>query len=365
MNSEGPICIDLFAGAGGLSYGLSQAGLNVVLGVDIDKDASTTLKNNSKNMKVVTSDVRCLDPEEVISEAGFGVNEIDIAAGGPPCQGFSKSNTRTRSMKNPLNHLYKEFFKFVKLLNPSVFILENVAGLKSFKKCAVLTDMLNTAVNIGYHTQWTILDAADFGVPQRRKRLFIIGTKHKVENIFPKPTKNFVTVREAISDLPVLENGNHGDKMRYSKYSDLSEYQKIMRESNGTSVSNNFVTKNTDLIMERYKHIPQGGNWKDIPDDLMRNYSDKSRCHGGIYRRLWWDEPSVVIANFRKNMLIHPEQHRGLSVREAARLQSFPDHYTFYGARTSQQQQAANAVPPLLAKTIGENILNEMGDVLL
>ena len=365
MNTEEPICIDLFAGAGGLSYGLSQAGFNVVLGVDIDKDASTTLKNNSENMTVITSDIISLDPEEAISEAGFSTGEIDVVAGGPPCQGFSKSNTRTRSMKNPLNHLYKEFFVFVKLLNPSVFILENVAGLKTFKKGDVLTDMLNTAINIGYHPQWAILDAADFGVPQRRKRVFIIGTKHKVENIFPKPTKNFVSVREAISDLPILENGNHEDKMRYSKYSDLSEYQKIMRESNGTSVSNNFVTKNTDLVMERYEHIPQGGNWKDIPDDLMCNYTDKSRCHGGIYKRLGWDEPSVVIANYRKNMLIHPEQHRGLSVREAARLQSFPDHYIFYGSRTSQQQQAANAVPPLLAKTIGENTLNEMGGILL
>ena len=365
MNSEGPICVDLFAGAGGLSYGLSQAGFNVVLGVEIDKDASTTLKNNSKTMKVVTSDIRSLNPEEIILEAGFSTGEIDIIAGGPPCQGFSKSNTRTRSMKNPLNHLYKEFFKFVKLLNPSVFILENVAGLKAFKKGDVLTDMLNTGINIGYHTQWAVLDAADFGVPQRRNRVFIIGTKHKVENIFPKPTKNFVSVREAISDLPVLENGNHEDKMRYSKYSDLSEYQKIMRKSNGTSVSNNFVTKNTDLVMERYEHIPQGGNWKDIPDDLMYNYTDKSRCHGGIYKRLWWDEPSVVIANFRKNMLIHPEQHRGLSVREAARLQSFPDHYIFYGSRTSQQQQAANAVPPLLAEKIGGKIFNKMGDIFL
>ena len=131
-----------------------------------------------------------------------------------------------------------------------------------------------------------------------------------------------------------------------------------MRQNCGDSVCNNLVTRNGELIIERYKHIPSGGNWKNIPHHLLLNYKNPQNCHGWIYYRLKWDEPSVVISNFRKNMLIHPEQHRGLSVREAARLQSFPDNYEFYGRLDFQQQLVANAVPPFLDEQIGKNIIN-------
>lgn len=193
-------------------------------------------------------------------------------------------------------------------------------------------------------------------MPQRRKRIIFIGTKKRANNLFKVKT-SAVVVSQAVDDLPILENGNTDNELEYSRSINLSKYQKMMKINNGHTVLNNLVTKNSDLVVERYKYIPSGGNWKNIPKNLMSNYKSLNNCHSWIYYRLKWDEPSVVISNFRKNMLMHPEQHRGLSVREAARLQSSPDSYIFCGLLGSQQQQVANAVPPLLAEKIGRNII--------
>ena len=363
MTKSPHLGIDLFAGSGGISYGLLQAGFDMRLGIDIDPNFAFTLKENNKDMKVVVSDIRVLEPTEVVKSAGLRNKDIDRIVGGPPCRGFSQSNRRSRNLDNPLNNLYKEFFRFIRVLQPQIFLLENVAGLKTLHKGAVLQDILKIGEKLGYYLQWNIVNAEDFGVPQRRKRIIFIGTKQKADNLFEFKKNKPVTVRSALDDLPVLENGNVVDDLKYSRDSKLSNYQKIMRMNNGNIVSNNLVTKNGKLVMERYNYIPPGGNWRSIPAQLMSNYKNPNNCHGWIYYRLKWDEPSVVISNFRKNMLIHPEQHRGLSVREAARLQSFPDYYLFYGPLTSQQQQVANAVPPLLAEKIGKNIIKYLREV--
>jgi DNA (cytosine-5)-methyltransferase 1 len=197
-------------------------------------------------------------------------------------------------------------------------------------------------------------------VPQRRKRILVLGSKSEIFGVFEPRRKNLVTVRQATDDLPVLDNGNKLDIYDYSRRVNLSQFQKEMRKNNGRRVSNNLVTRNNSLVLERYKHIPEGGTWADIPAILMLNYKNLGNCHRFIYHRLKWDAPSISVSNFRKNMLIHPFQDRGLSVREAARLQSFPDHYAFYGPLGSQQQQVANAVPPLLAEQIGMNIAESM-----
>ena len=331
MTKSTYIAIDLFAGAGGLSYGLSQAGFNIKLGIENDANSANTLKKNSINQKVIVSDIRKIDPAEALESTGVQDKDIHLIAAGVPCQGFSQSNRRSRNLDNPLNELYKEFFRFVKVINPQVFLLENVAGLKTLHKGAVLQDILNIGKKLGYYIQWDIINAVDFGVPQRRNRIIFIGTKKKTRNLFGVKRTEVVTVREALDDLPVLENGNPTSELNYSRYTNLSNYQKKMRKNNGKTVANNLVTKNSSLVEMRYMYIPQGGNWQNIPKELMSNYKNINNCHRWIYHRLKWDEPSVVISNFRKNMLIHPEQHRGLSVREAARLQSFPDHYIFYG----------------------------------
>jgi len=363
MTKSTYIAIDFFAGAGGLSYGLSQAGFNIKLGIENDVNSANTLKKNNRNLMVIVSDIRKIDHAEALKSTRLKDEDIHLIAGGPPCQGFSQSNRKSRNLDNPLNNLYLEFFRFVKLLKPQVFLLENVAGLRTLHKGAVLHDILNKGKELGYYVQWDIINAEDYGVPQRRKRIIFIGTLEKTSSLFVAKRNKVITVREALDDLPILENGNSISELKYSRYTNLSGYQKKMRKNNVQTVLNNLVTKNSSLVVERYKHIPPGGNWKHIPPILMRNYKNLNNCHSGIYYRLRWDEPSIVISNYRKNMLIHPEQHRGLSVREAARLQSFPDHYIFCGPLGSQQQQVANAVPPLLAEKIGRNIIKYLEEV--
>lgn len=356
MTNSGLIGVDLFAGAGGLSCGLSRAGFNMKLGIEIDPNCAKTLSKNHSNMKVIISDIRLVDPLKAMKHIDIRKGDLAIVAGGSPCRGFSQSNKRTRVLSNPLNSLYKEFFRFVKAISPRVFLLENVKGLKTLQNGFVFKEILEIGRKLGYHVQWNIVDTADFGVPQYRKRIIFIGTSKKTELLFEPEEKKRITVRESMDDLPILENGNSEDTLEYSRMENLSDYQELMRRKKEKKVSNNMVSRNNELVVARYKHIPLGGNWADIPRSLMSNYKHLNNCHRWIYYRLKWDEPSIVISNFRKNMLVHPEQDRGLSVREAARLQSFSDDYVFYGPLGAQQQMIANAVPPFLGEGLGKNI---------
>lgn len=178
------IGIDLFAGVGGLSYGLSRAGLAIKLGLEIDPNAAFNLKQNNKDINVIVSDIKTVDPIKTIRSLGLKKQEIDIIVGGPPCQGFSQSNRRTRRITNPVNDLYKEYFRFIKRIKPQVFLLENVAGLKTLNNGETMQDILKIGNNLGYKIQWDIIDAADFGVPQKRKRIFFIGTRIKTDISF-------------------------------------------------------------------------------------------------------------------------------------------------------------------------------------
>jgi DNA-cytosine methyltransferase len=240
--------------------------------------------------------------------------------------------------------------------------MENVPGLQLFDNGRFLQRILRMFHNAGYQVDVAVLNAADYGVPQTRQRTFVLGNRVAAVNYFPSPktpSSQWVTVWEAISDLPsALSDGQNG-ALRYAA-GRPSAYAQQMRNNAATQVLNNEISKNSELILRRYKHIPQGGNWRNIPPHLMRNYSDKSRCHQLIYQRLLADKPATVIANVRKSMLIHPFEDRGLSIREAARLQSFPDTFTFKGGLEAQQQQIANGVPPLLATAVASTILNRM-----
>ena len=194
--------------------------------------------------------------------------------------------------------------------------------------------------------------------------MFYVATRDGVVFHYPEPSSKdagHITVWDAISDLPDLSNGASVDKLSYGFGCPYSSYQALMRRSTNGYVRNNFVSRNSDLILDRYRHIPQGGNWENIPDELMHNYKDKSRCHQWIYLRLKQDEPSVAITHYRKSMLIHPTQDRGLSVREAARIQSFSDNFVFLGPLMYQQQQVANAVPPLLAAAVAKQVRKALG----
>ena len=188
---------------------------------------------------------------------------------------------------------------------------------------------------------------------------FLVGNRLGIEFKFPEKHTKKITVEEAIGDLPSLQNGEMLEESDYTiPFEDASSYARLMRKGSNKACQN-YVSKNNDLVIERYKYIGQGENWRAIPDFLMQNYTDKGRCHSGIYKRLRADQPSVVISNYRKSMLIHPHENRGISVREAARLQSFPDTFIFEGPLMHIQQQIGNAVPPLLAKAVFQQIIQQ------
>ncbi len=336
-----------------MSLGARMAGIDVQIVVEADKHAAATyLHNHTPKVSMFIDDIRHFQKMELDNHA----NEPVVVFGGPPCQGFSTSNQRTRSSENQNNWLFQEFLRVVSLYMPEWIVFENVKGILETEGGIFANQMLESLTKLGYHCESAVLNAENYGVPQKRDRFFIVGNLHGRKFKFPESGFNApVTVKDALEDLPHLENGSSICYKNYKNIPQLSDYARRMRgELDGCN--NHLVTRNANFIIERYKHIPQGGNWESIPAVLMENYKDRSRCHTGIYRRLCEDSPSIVIGNYRKNMLIHPNQHRGLSVREAARLQSFPDSFVFKGSIGFQQQQVGNAVPPLLAKAIFEKV---------
>jgi len=343
----------LFSGAGGMSVGAIMSGIDVGFAVELDKQAAETFSLNHKDTILLNRNIKVISATDF---HGLDKKKQKVIFGGPPCQGFSTSNQKNRGKDNINNWLFIDYLRLVKEVRPDWVVFENVKGLIETENGFFLDAALEGFKEIGYTTNHFILNSADFGVPQKRNRLFIVGSLHGIEISQPKSTViKPVTVKEALEDLPELNNGDNADIKDYSGLA-LSRYAKNMR-GKLNECCNNVVTKNAPHILERYRHIPQGGNWEDIPKHLMTNYADTSRCHTGIYRRLKADEPSVVIGNFRKNMLIHPWKDRGLSVREAARLQSIPDWFRFSGSIGFQQQQVGNAVPPLLAQAIFKALL--------
>ena len=349
MNKNNNIytAIDLFSGAGGLSLGAQNAGFEIVVAVEKDKDFALTFKKNHPNSTVITDDIRNINTQQ-LNITPF------VIFGGPPCQGFSTSNTQTRNLKNENNFLFKEFVRFVKELSPEWFLFENVEGIVSFNKGTTVKYIEQCFRDLGYTVSSKVICASDYGVPQNRNRFIMVGNKSGIYFKFPKAQKKRISVAEAISDLPDLENGQILEVGIYKKA--VSAYAKKMRKGSKNPLQN-YVSKNEKYVIERYSYIGQGQNWRAIPQHLMLNYKNTDNCHSGIYKRLDSNKPSVVISNYRKNMLIHPFQNRGLSVREAARLQSFPDTFVFEGSIMKIQQQIGNATPPFMAEAIFKKIL--------
>ncbi len=344
------IAIDLFSGAGGMSTGAIEAGIDVRFAVDKDRCAAAAYHQNHPHCEMFVDDIRRLSSQKIkqIPRGSDGT----LVFGGPPCQGFSYSNTRTRVVDNKNNWLFEDFIRVVKIWQPDFVVFENVQGIVNIARGIILDILIDRLDRLGYILDHGILNAVNFGVPQKRNRFFLIGSR--TGNIVKLPeaitTPQPMTVKDAIADLPDLENGASISRLPYGDIPP-SEYAKTLRKKLD-ECSSNLVTKNNDEIIHRYRFVPPGGNWGNIPLHMMKNYKDRNRCHTGIYHRLYYNRPSVVIGNYRKNMLIHPLKNRGLSVREAARIQSFPDSYEFFGSIGFQQQQVADAVPPKLARYV-------------
>lgn len=347
------IGIDLFAGAGGMSLGAKLAGIDVKFAVENDPWACATYARNHPETVLHAGDIRKVTKRTLAPY--IELRNDAVLFGGPPCQGFSWSNARTRNQDNSNNWLFREFLRVAKLLDPAWIVFENVQGIVDTGGGVFYESIQRDFKKLGYTIWSRKLNASQFGVPQDRTRFFLVGSKEDHAFKFPRPRASVLTVDDAIRDLPRLENGSSECWKSYGRKKPTSYGKKLRGKLEGCC--NNLVTNNADFVLERYAYVPQGGNWEDIPESMMENYADRTRCHTGIYHRLEAKAPSIVIGNFRKNMLIHPEQDRGLSVREAARLQSFPDDYQFVGSIGFQQQQVGNAVPPLLAKAVFSQLI--------
>ena len=360
------VAVEMCAGSGGLSRGLTWSGIDIAVAVECNRHSAATYRQNFPTVDLIERDIRGIGGDEILRRLNFQRGQLGALVAGLPCQGFSESNRRTRTSENPQNQLYLQVIKMLLEIAPRWFVIENVAGIATLESGRFLDSMVEQFSSLGYRVVHEILNARDYGVPQIRRRTFLVGNRVDREFQFPEVVDGLApTVLDAIEDLPVLENGANVEVLEYqSRWSEISTYAKSLRSSGSQVVSGNVVSCNSHRVLERYRYIKMGQNWRVIPPKLMSNYKHRQSCHTGIYHRLSWDGPSKVIGNFRKNMLIHPSQDRGLSIREAARLQSFPDCHEFIGPLNDRQQQVGDAVPPLLARAIGVALQGcDRGDV--
>ena len=329
-----------------MTLGARHAGIDVLFAVERCPVAAATYQRNFQGTAIYVGDIRNVD-----SLPAKPKGAKTIVFGGPPCQGFSTSNQRTRNAKNRDNWMYRELIRVARIWEPDWIVIENVKGIRETLKGFFLNEIVKSLEKEGYVTTTTSLNAVYYGVPQRRERTFVLASRSGLVIADPPRWKGpSISVGEAIGDLPKLTAGASVDRLPYHEEAS-NDFVRALRGALET-VTGNLVTRNAAHVLARYPHVPQGGNWADIPPSLMWNYGDTSKCHTGIYRRLTSTEPSIVIGNFRKNMLIHPYQNRGLSVREAARIQSVPDDFCFSGSIGFQQQQVGNMVPPRLARAV-------------
>ena len=360
--------IDLFSGCGGMTLGFGWAGFNSVLASDIDENCEKTFATNFPDIPFLCGDLSEFTKEDF--DNYIENKNIDVIIGGPPCQGFSLANKRRNKVsEDPRNSLFYEFVKTITWYNPKSFVMENVKGLLSMESGQVIKEIQNEFENagkFGYEVRTKVLKASDFGVPQSRERVIIIGIRKDLNLVPEFPSKkgaNDVTVEEAISDLPKIKAGEGEEIMNYAG-NPTNEYQKFMRK-NAKNVFNHIAMRHTQRLIERFKAIMPGKNLLDVWEThgaLQRgNPNEKSKVKFSQNNlRLIANKPAPTIAASFQSNFIHPFLDRNFTAREGARLQSFPDDFIFEGMRTkmswekglSQYQQIGNAVPPLMAYEI-------------
>lgn len=384
-SSTGLTTIDLFCGAGGIAEGFRQSGFQCLYGNDFDEEIIKTFKHNHPQAVTNSDSIAELDPNKIQKSLGLKAGELDVLVGGPPCQGFS-INAPERFLTDDRNQLFKHYIRFVDAFKPKCLLFENVPGMLSLAEGKVFNAICDELRKRHYHVTAKILLAAHYGVPQERFRMIIIASKTSPV-AHPQPThywvsrpnftngasmtlklppeskdllKKAVTIKAAIGDLPPLKMGEGAEHFEYTSWANLSTYAKQMRNPEGFSF-NHVAAVLSDVNAQRLCHIPPGGSWRDIPHALLPEGMKRARRsdHTKRYGRLHPEGLSGTVmtkCDPHWGAWFHYDQERSLTVREAARIQSFPDTYEFLGGRTSQYEQIGNAVPVLMAKAIADTI---------
>ena len=380
--------MDLFCGTGGFSKGFENTGaFSVAYGIDVLPVAVETFRLNHSRAAALEADIREVRLRSVARRTGLARGEVDVIVGGPPCQGFSSIRPfRSATEDDPRNSLFEEFAAYVNYFRPPVFVMENVVGLATHNRGATIEQIQECFDGLGYTSDWRIVNAAHFGVPQKRERLVMIGAQHGARARFPSPTHagefrtigvrerarrlappvpsdepglfgfdepklpDALTAMEAIGDLPAVAAGEAADRYDRPPHND---YQAARRQR-AQRLDLHVATGHSERMLEIIRH--SGSNIRSVPQHLIT--SGFSSC----YSRLDPDEPAVTLTvNFvhpASNKCIHPFQDRALTLREGARLQSFDDDFSFAGTRTQIAKQIGNAVPPLLGQAIAESVLD-------
>lgn len=351
--------LDLFSGAGGFSFGMEQnPHFTTVVALDFNQKALDTFHHNMPSASIVCGDITNEETKQKVIQLSKE-KKVNMIIGGPPCQGFSLKGKKL-GLNDPRNFLFREYLKFVEILKPEVFVIENVKALLSTSAGWFKNQILDAVKALGYETSYGILTATDFGVPQIRKRaIFICSKQKKIPLPTPSNGGKIITVRDAISDLAYLEAGEGAFEMPYLKEPE-SQYQIAMRKGS-KKLYNHKASNHNKIAIEKLKLIPPESGKEYLPPEMLGNQK-----FSGTWGRLKWDEPSPTIdtrfdaaSNGTNN---HPFLNRAITPREAARIQSFSDNFVFLGSKFFIRQQIGNAVPPLLAKAIADQIYKALED---
>lgn len=320
--------VDLFCGAGGLSLGFEKSGFQNVFSLDVESTFCKTYKRNFPSHNLVNKDISQLTESEIHNLVKG--QDVDVVVGGPPCQGFSMAGNIGRLfVDDPRNYLFKEFARVVSIIKPKMFLMENVARLDIHNKEKTKKEIIEVFEEMGYKVESKVLNAASYGVPQLRRRIIFIGRKDSGNIVFPQEQfieKNYQTVEMAISQLPPLVSGQR------------------------SSIPNHIAMNHSEQMLHKMSFVKDGGDRMDIPENIRPQKGDIRK-----YIRYKSNQPSVCITGDMRKVF-HYEQNRALTVRELARLQSFPDDFVFEGNSISQQQQVGNSVPPLLAASLANSV---------
>lgn len=384
---NGASCIDLFSGAGGFAAGFRSVGWSLLAGNDCDASASETFRLNFPEASFFEGPISALSAKALLDECGLEPGQLDCLIGGPPCQSFSYNNHQ-RSATDERARLFDFYLGLVEDLNPKTIVMENVPGILTIDGGSVVDEILGRLQDLGFDTDYGILSAEGFGTPQIRKRVFIVASQlGPALELIPRQThwsprllrhgkasktrpagadRHIVTVWQAIGDLPSIENGEGQHKSRRCGSKATTTFQREARRGSRT-LFNHICHGLTHVNLDRIKHVPEGGNWRDIPRKLLpagmrrARLTDHTKRYGRLSRK---GLASTILTKCDPHWgaYVHPTQDRTISVREAARLQGFPDSFQFAGEHIGKQYvQVGNAVPVPVARAIGEAGLAHIG----